>query len=174
MKLIKRKKIYKSKVFEVIEEKLELENGKQIVRGTLLHAGAAVIVPQDRDGSLLLVRQYRRSVDRMLLEFPAGTLERGEKPLTCAKRELIEETEHSAKTWSYLGVIFPTPGFCDEIQHCYYAKNLKAKAGFLDEDEILKVERMSVKEVERAIIRGDMTDGKSIAIFAKARLRGFL
>ena len=109
-----------------------------------------------------------------LLEFPAGTLEPGEAPLECAKRELIEETGYRAEHWRALGITYPSPGYCDEQQHLFMATGLVPEHAAADEDEILEVKRLTVQEVERAIADGALVDAKSIAAYARAKLQGVL
>jgi ADP-ribose pyrophosphatase len=109
-----------------------------------------------------------------LLEFPADTLELGEAPLECAKRELIEETGYRPEHWRALGITYPSPGYCDEQQHLLMATGLMPDYAAGDEDEILEVKRLTVQEVERAIADGTLVDAKSIAAYARAKLQGAL
>jgi ADP-ribose pyrophosphatase len=131
-------------------------------------------MPQLADGRLILIAQYRFAVGETLLEFPAGTLEPDEAPLECARRELIEETGYRADHWHALGVIYPSPGYCDEQQHLFVASGLVPDQAAGDEDEILEVKRLTVQEVERAIADGTLIDAKSIAAYARAKLQGAL
>jgi ADP-ribose pyrophosphatase len=145
-----------------------------VVRQVVKHPGAVVIVPQLEDSRLVLIEQYRFAVGETLLEFPAGTLEPDEAPLECARRELIEETGYRADHWHALGVIYPSPGYCDEQQHLFVASGLVPDQAAGDEDEILEVKRLTVQEVERAIADGTLIDAKSIAAYARAKLQGVL
>ena len=119
-----------------------------------------------------MIAQYRFAVGETLLEFPAGTLEPGEAPLECARRELIEETGYRADHWRALGIIYPSPGYCDEQQHLFMATGLVPEHAAGDEDEILEVKGLTVQEVERAIADGTLVDAKSIAAYARAKLQG--
>jgi ADP-ribose pyrophosphatase len=123
---------------------------------------------------LLVIRQYRYSLRQTLLEFPAGTIEPGEPPLICAQRELAEEVGQVARRWEYLGELHPAPGFCNEIQYCFFATDLTPCAARPDDDEIIEVVPMRRPQVEQAIRDGHMTDGKSIALYTRAMLRGFI
>lgn len=172
--VLESKIILKTKAFDVRDEVLLFSDSKTSHHITAIHRGAVVILPRLENGGFLLVRQYRHSVKESLLEFPAGTLEKGEEPLLTAKRELIEEVQYSAEQWLSLGTQYPTPGFCSEIQHCFLATGLKPQAGTPDEDEIIQVETLSAQEIEHAIIDGTMSDAKSISIYTKAKLRGLL
>jgi ADP-ribose pyrophosphatase len=101
-------------------------------------------------------------------------LEKGELPLACAKRELIEEVGHQANEMIDLGLLYPAPGFCDEIQHCFLARELTTAAQELDEDELIEVEQLTVNELEEAILKGTLCDSKTIALLTRARLRHLL
>lgn len=154
-------------IFEVIERTLDFPNGRIVKRTMVAHPGAVVIVPQTARGTYLLTKQYRAALDRVILEFPAGTLERGEQPLACAKRELVEEVGHSAAEWLELGQLFPAPGFCSETQWCYLARDLSAADQDLDEDEILEVVELSLSKIEDEIRGGGIMDAKTIALYGK-------
>ena len=166
--------VYRSRLFDLVDDTVRLPNGSLARRLTLTHPGAVVIVPQMTDGSLLFVRQYRHSVRSMLLEFPAGTLEPGEAPLDCARREIVEEVGHRAEEWICLGRQVPAPGFCSEVQHLFLARGLHRDYAEGDEDEIIEIERMTVAEFERAVADGSVQDAKSMAVYARAKLRGLL
>jgi ADP-ribose pyrophosphatase len=162
------------RIFSIVEQELRLPSGRTVVRQVVKHPGAVVIIPQLEDSRLLLIEQYRFAVGATLLEFPAGTLELGEAPLACAKRELIEETGYRAEHWRALGVTYPSPGYCDEQQHLLMATGLVPEHAAADEDEILEVKGLTVQEVERAIADGSLVDAKSIAAYARATLQGVL
>lgn len=166
--------LLKTKAFNVQEEILSFNDGTTTRHITAIHRGAVVIIPKLNHETFLLIRQYRHSVGTTLLEFPAGTLEESEDPFSAAKRELIEEVQHSARQWISLGLQHPTPGFCNEVQHCFIACDLYPKAGILDEDEIIDVLHLTKNEIEASIIRGEITDAKSISIYTKAKLMGYI
>jgi ADP-ribose pyrophosphatase len=162
------------RIFAIVEQALRLPSGRTVVRQVVQHPGAVVIMPQLADGRLVLIEQYRFAVGETLLEFPAGTLEPGEAPLACARRELIEEMGYRAEHWRALGILYPSPGYCDEQQHLFMATGLVPEHAAGDEDEILEVKRLTVQEVERAIADGTLVDAKSIAAYARAKLQGVL
>ena len=167
-------KIYQSPVFEVSETEVRLPNGRETTRFLVSHPGAAVILPVDAEGQILMIRQYRHAVGAHILEMPAGTLERNEDPLACAKREIVEEIGFRAERWTSLGSIYPAPGFCNELQHLYLAQELTADSAEADEDEIIEVCPMSVSAVEEGIASGNIFDGKTIACFCRARIMGLV
>lgn len=166
--------VFNGLVFEVIRDHVKLPSGKEMKRDTLLHPGAVVVLPRLDANRLVLVRQYRHSIGREILEFPAGTLEKGEDPKNCVQRELREEIGFGAEKIQSLGTNLPAPGFCNELQHFFYATELFAEKLAGDDDEIIEVEYLSISEIENLISAGDFLDGKSMAIFLKARLLGLI
>ncbi|HKP54189.1 MAG TPA: NUDIX hydrolase [Chloroflexia bacterium] len=154
--------VYDGKLFKVIKEKVRLANGSERPREIVVHPGAVALVVVDNDEKLILVRQYRRAADRVLLEIPAGTREPGEDSEACARRELVEETGYEAANVRHLGGFYSAPGFCTEFLECYLMTGLKEKKGMADDDENIEIERLSTDEALRAIERGEISDAKSI------------
>jgi len=141
-------------------------NGKVIEREVILHGGASVIVPVLWGERFVLVSQHRVAVGSYLLEFPAGTLERGEKPRACARRELAEEVRYRAGKLKKLVEIYPAPGISTEKMHLFLATNLRpTRQGKLDDDEFLEVRILAKRELERKIRRGEIHDAKTIIGF---------
>lgn len=166
--------VFAGPVFDVVDEQIRFPTGKVVHHITVRHPGAVVFIPYQGDGTLLVLQQYRHSVRKTLLEFPAGTLKPGEVPLEGAKRELAEEVGQAASRWEYLGELHPAPGFCNGVQHCFIATELSPCEAVPDEDELIEVVPMHCGQVEAAIRAGHMTDGKSIALYTRAKLRGLL
>lgn len=167
--------IHSWKNIQLTVENHQLPTGKMISHTSIEHPGAAVIIPILNNGDIVLVNQYRPSLNKWLLEIPAGTMEKGEDPMLCAKRELKEETGYEALHWQNLGQITPLAGFCDEIQHLFLAKNLsEPSATNLDDDELMSVITLSLSEIEQKIINNDITDAKTIACISKAKLLGLI
>ena len=173
-KLLDSKLLCQGKTIKVVREELELYDSRRVVRDIVRHPGAAVFIPITADGKILMVSQYRHAVTQRLLEMPAGTINSEEAPLACAKREIMEEVGFSASEWIDLGILLPCPGFCDEIQYCYLARNLSPNKLSADDDEDIEVVELSVAEVEARIISNQIRDAKSIAIFSRAKLQGLL
>ena len=169
------KTIHSWKRISLIEESILLPNGKKIAHTTISHPGAAVILPIDENGHIIVINQYRPSLKKWLLELPAGTLESDEPIELCAHRELEEETGYSAKSMVSLGQVTPLAGFCDEIQYLFVAKKLtQTKRYQCDEDEVIDVLSLSVEQLEQKIIDGEITDAKTIACLSKAKLCGYI
>ncbi len=154
--------VYDGKLFKVVKEKVRLANGNERPREIVVHPGAVALVVVNNDNRLILVRQYRRAADRVLLEIPAGTREPGEDAETCARRELSEETGYEASTVKHLGGFYSAPGFCTEYLECYLMTDLKEKKGIADDDENIEIERLTAEEALQAIKRGEISDAKSI------------
>jgi class 3 adenylate cyclase/8-oxo-dGTP pyrophosphatase MutT (NUDIX family) len=166
--------LHRYRIFAIAEQALRLPSGRAAVRQVVQRPGAVVIIPQLEDGRLMLIAQYRFAVGATLLEFPAGTLEPGEAPLDCARRELIEETGYRADHWRALGILYPSPGYCDEKQYLFVATGLAPEHAAGDDDEMIEVKRLTVQEVERIIADGALVDAKSSAAYARAKLQGVL
>lgn len=169
------KTIHTWKTISLVQEDVTLPTGKSIEHTTIVHPGAAVILPITEQGDIILINQFRPSLKKWLLELPAGTLEKGELPAECAHRELEEETGYSASELITLGQVTPLAGFCDEIQHLFVAKQLSKTARLsCDDDEVIEVVTLSIQELEQKIITGQVTDSKTIACLSKAKLCGYL
>ncbi|MCJ2377068.1 NUDIX hydrolase [Vibrio sp. ZSDZ34] len=169
------RQIHQWKNIALTEQDITLPNGKSICHTTIQHPGAAVILPIDPNGNIVLINQFRPSLQKWLIELPAGTIEPNESPMSCAQRELIEETGFQAKEFISLGQVTPLAGFCDEIQHLFIAKQLTTNQQLdCDEDEIIEVVTMSRNELEQQIIDGNISDAKTIACLSKAKLCGYI
>ncbi len=162
-KIVKSETIFKGRVFELKVDEIEYDSGNKGVREVAIHPGGAVVVPVKDDGKIVFVRQYRYPLNKFLYELPAGKLEKGEDPYTCAERELTEETGYSAKEITKLGAIFTTPGFCSEILHIYLAKNLTPGNHNREEGEYgMEVYEFTLDEINRMISDGGISDSKTI------------
>jgi ADP-ribose pyrophosphatase len=162
-KLIKSTRVLKARVFEIHDELWRGPGGKTFQRHTLVHPGAVAILPFDARGNVLLIRQFRPAARGWLLEIPAGTLEPGEAPLACARRELIEETGFAAKRWRKLGIIYNAPGYATERIHLYAAWDLTPAFAAQDEDEHIVLAAMSPAQIQRAVRAGKIPDAKTLA-----------
>jgi len=171
-KVLEKTLLHRGRVFTMNREKIALPNGTTVHLDIIRHPGAAAMVPLKDDGSLIMVHQYRHAVGDYIWEIPAGTLDPGESPLVCAKRELIEETGYSANRWEKLGEIVPVPGYSDEKIHVFLATDLCTARQQLDPDEIIHVQEIPLGEAFDMIERGEIKDSKTISslFFAKTRL----
>ena len=163
------------KTIALTEQEITLPNGKTIIHTTIEHPGAAVIIPITQEKRVIMVNQYRPSVQAWTIEVPAGTMELGEDPLTCAQRELEEETGYSADTFQSLGQLIPMAGMCNEKQYLYVATGLHLTQRLeCDDDEIIEVQTYSLQELETMIVNGEISDSKTVACLYKAKLAGYL
>jgi len=167
-KLLSNKVVLKSRVFSVASQKWRGPEKSTFHRDVVIHPGAVAILPINAKGEVIMIRQFRPAAGEWLLEIPAGTLEKGETPLYCAKRELIEEIGFAARKWKKLGAIFTAPGFCTERIHLFKAWNLKADFAEQDEDEHIRVVTMPVSRIRGMVRRGKISDAKSLSALACA------
>lgn len=156
--IIESKQLYKGKIVQLRLDTVSLPDGRTKVRETLVHPGAVAIVPVMNE-KILLVEQYRAAVGRRTLEIPAGTLEEGESPEECARRELIEETGFQASKWDKLTTYYPSPGYSSEIIQIFKAEGLEKVPDVRAE---LPVYSMELKDVQVRITTGEIKDGKTI------------
>ena len=141
-----RTKIHQGRVYELVSENITLENGVTTDMEFIHHPGAAGIVPMLDKNQVILIKQYRHSLREHIWEIPAGTRDPDETMLTCAKRELIEETGYSAEKWKELTEITPVPGYSNERISLFLATDMKAAQQNLDKDEMLNVHVLSFDE----------------------------
>jgi ADP-ribose pyrophosphatase len=163
-KLLRRKKIYSGHYVDFVKDQFTLNAvpGKIYTRELVIHPGAVVILPFYDKKSIVLLRQFRYSVQGDLWEIPAGTLERGENPYFCAKRELEEETGFKARRWKRLSSYYAAPGISDEIMTCYRADDLIPGKKNLDHDERIEHEIVSLKKAFSMMKDGRIRDAKTI------------
>jgi ADP-ribose pyrophosphatase len=154
--------LHKGRVFNLVNENYTLENGVTAEMDFIQHPGAAAMVPMLNNQEVVLIKQYRHAIREFIWEIPAGTLDAGESPLNCARRELIEETGYSADDWHPLGTITPGPGYSDERINIFLASDLKIAEQQLDADEMLNVHPIKFNNALQMILRGEISDGKTI------------
>lgn len=139
--------LLRGKIFDLVATRLTLPSGVEQEVWVVEHPGAVAIAPVTEDGELLLVRQYRHAARGLVVELPAGRMEPGEAPLDTARRELAEETGHSARRWRELVTFLPAPGFSSERIHLFEARELEPVPARPDEDEDLEVLRLPPERV---------------------------
>lgn len=168
LKLLKSEKRHAGKVFDLIVDEIEYPSGNRAIREVASHPGGAVVVPFLDNDTLLLIKQFRYPMREVLYEFPAGKLDQGEDPGSCARRELAEETGYDAGSIRKLGRIYTSPGFCSEILHIFLATDLKKNPAGpqLEEGEFgLSVEPLPIASVDSMIRDGTIVDAKTICGF---------
>lgn len=169
--LLRQKLFYKGRKFNFEVNRLRLPNQAEGEWECVRHPGGALAIPVTAEGQLVLVKQYRFTVQGRILEFPAGTIEADEDPAITIQREIEEETGYRAGSWQSLGKFFLAPGYSDEVIYAFLAKDLEKLESPppQDEDEDIEVVLMTPQELEQAILRGEPIDAKSISSFALAR-----
>jgi ADP-ribose pyrophosphatase len=160
-KILSSQKVFEGHVFDVTVD-IVSEGELTYQRDVVHHKGSAVIVPIFDDGTVVLVRQYRHPAVRYLLEVPAGTLDRGERPEVGAARELEEELGLVAARLEKLSEFFVSPGFCEEKMWVYLATELTEGTQLLDDDEILEIVRLPIADALEMITSGEIQDAKTI------------
>jgi ADP-ribose pyrophosphatase len=162
------KLLLQTKKFSVAEELFKFPDGETISKNTILHPGAVLILPLDVDGRICFIKQYRYAIRAEILELPAGTLEPGEAPLVCARRELAEEIGAQAEKWQSLGVLFLAPGISSEVMHLYFATSLNFGTPHPEKGEEIEIFPLTVSDALTAIADGRISDAKTIAAVTRA------
>lgn len=155
--------IFKGKVISLKVDDVTLPNGNQSKREIVNHPGAVAIIAITKEGKMVLVEQYRKPLERSIVEIPAGKLEPGEEPAVTARRELEEETGYGCNELNYLQTFATSPGFADEVIHLFVAKDLykiEEKAE-LDEDEFVELLEVTVEEAEQMVANEQIYDAKT-------------
>lgn len=166
-KTLSEKMIYNGKIITVHVDDIELPDGSRSIREIVEHSGGVCVAAVTKKNELYFVRQYRYPYKKILLELPAGKLERGEDPLKAGIRELEEECGVIADEVVSMGTVYPTVAYCSEIIHLFAAKGLKKTSQHLDEDEFLAVEKIPLAEAVRMVMDGEISDSKTVALVLK-------
>ncbi|MBI6873029.1 NUDIX hydrolase [Clostridium aciditolerans] len=165
-KTLEVKNIYNGKIIDVDVHTVELPNGRKSSREIVNHSGGVAIIAYKDKDTILLVEQFRKPIEKVILELPAGKIEKDEDIELCGIRELEEETGYKAKEFSYLGKMVTSPGFCNEYIYIYKAENLyKGKDNLADEDEFINVREMKIEKIKEMIKSGEIIDAKTISAF---------
>ena len=162
-KTLATKKIFTGKVIDLQVDDVELPDGKTSKREIIKHPGAVAIIALTAEDKIIMVEQYRKALERSLVEIPAGKLEKGEEPVRSAERELEEETGYECERMQHIISFYTSPGFADELVHLYLAHNLKKKkdAAPLDEDEFVEVIELTLEEAQNYLNEGKIQDAKT-------------
>ncbi len=162
--------VYQGRVFELTTNNITLANGATTDLDVLRHPGAAAMVPLTADGQVILIRQFRFAAGGPIWEIPAGTLEPGEAPRDCARRELIEEIGFAADHLEKLGEVIPVPGYSDERIHLFVATGLQPADQKLDADELLEVQPKSWEAIDAMIAGNEIQDAKTLVGLFRTKL----
>ncbi|MCX7697882.1 MAG: NUDIX hydrolase [Candidatus Goldbacteria bacterium] len=161
--LKKRKKIYDGRIIKLYKDTININN-RTFIRDIIVHPGSVVLIPllNKKTKEIILIKQFRYAIGKYIFELPAGTLEKNENPLSCARRELKEETGYIAKKIKKITEIYPSPGIMTEKMHIFIATDLIKSQQELDIDENISIKKIKLDEAIRMIKKGKITDAKTI------------
>lgn len=157
---------YRGPVFSVTTDDVIEPTGVHVRRDVVRHSGSVVVLAVDETGQeplILLERQYRHAASRFLRELPAGRIDDGENELAAAKRELLEETGYSARSWKRILHFWVSPGFVAEAMSIYLARGLKLGTAQPEEDEVIEISLVPLGKAVSMVLRGEIQDAKTIA-----------
>ena len=166
--------IFDGVILHVKRDMVELSNGSTTVREVIRHIGAVCVIPVTENNEVIVERQYRYPLDRVILEVPAGKLDApNEDRLSAIQRELREETGYSADEWTEIGDFHPAPAYSDEYITMYLARSLHKGDRHLDEDEFLDVYAIPLADLVQDVMDGKISDAKTqVCILKAARILG--
>jgi len=162
-KTIQTKRVFKGKVISLQVDDVLLPNGKESKREIVKHPGAVAVIALTADDRIVFVEQYRKPLERSLLELPAGKMEPNEAAEKTARRELEEETGYTTESLTYITSFYTSPGFADELIHLYYTDRLirLKEPVALDEDEFVEVRYLTLEEAEQCVVNQEIYDAKT-------------
>jgi len=157
------REIYSGRILKLKVDDVRLLNGHQAKREIIEHSNAVAIIAIDDDDNVLLVKQFRKPVEKELLEIPAGCIEEGEEADTTVRREMREETGYRPQRIEGLGGFYSTPGFCTEYLYLYLATNLVPDKLHAEDTDDIELVRVPLRRIDELIYSGTICDAKSIA-----------
>ncbi|MFN9707646.1 MAG: NUDIX domain-containing protein [Burkholderiales bacterium] len=160
--LIRSESVYSGTFLQIQRDEVCLPDGRIGIREYIVHPGGVMIVPILDDGRLVIERQFRYPLQRVMIEFPAGKLDPHESALACAQRELLEETGYRAGQWARAGILHNAIAYSDEGIEVWFAQGLRAGPSQLDQGEFLEVATASIDELESYAAQGLLTDAKTL------------
>jgi ADP-ribose pyrophosphatase len=171
---VDRTELLRGHFLQVVRDTVRLPDGQAATREFVLHPGAVMVIALTEDDQVVLERQYRHAMQQVMIEFPAGKLDPGEASLTCARRELLEETGYRAREWAWAGRLAPTVAYSDERIDIWFARGLSLGERQLDAGEFLDVITATPSQLQAWCRTGEVTDCKTLvgALWLQNVLRG--
>lgn len=171
-KTISSERIYEGKILNLRKDKVYVKGDQTSYREIVEHNGGVGIAAVTEDGKMLMVEQYRKAAEQVVLEIPAGTREPGEDPMITGIRELREETGYTAEKFSWLTSFYSSIGYSTEVIHLYLATGLSPGETDFDENEAIDIKEYPVSELKEMVLAGEIMDGKTVAaiLLAAAKL----
>lgn len=170
-KTLSSQSVFDGRILHITLDEIELPNGKKSKREVVNHPGGVAVVALDEENNILLVRQFRYPYKEVVLEVPAGKLEKGSTPLENGKRELLEETGAEGYSYMSLGQVYPSPGYTSEIIHLYACRVKTVGESKLDEGEFLNVEKIPLDTAVEMVLNNQIPDSKTqIAVLKTSML----
>ncbi len=170
-KTLSSQSVFDGKILHITLDEVELENGKKSKREVVNHPGGVTIAALDEENNLYFVKQFRYPYKEVVLELPAGKLEKGSTPLENGKRELLEETGATGYSYMSLGQVYPSPGYTSEIIHLYVCRIKTEGESRPDEGEFLNVEKIPLDKAVEMVLNNQLPDAKTqIAVLKTAML----
>lgn len=164
IKRLSRELKFKGEILEFYQDTMEIDGTHTAIWDFIKHKGAAAVVPVTDEGKILMVRQYRNALERYTLEIPAGALDSTDEPgISCASRELEEETGFRSEHLKWLITLRTTVAFCNEKIEVYVADKLIPSRQHLDEDEFIEIQAYTIEELKEKIFTGEIEDAKTIS-----------
>lgn len=173
-KTLATKEIFDGRVINLVVHDVELPDGNKSKREIVNHPGAVAVIAITKENKILLINQFRKPLEKSIVEIPAGKLEPGEDPLDCAKRELEEETGYKANDIELITSFYTSPGFANELVYLYFTDKIEVGEMNFDEDEFIEVMEVSLKEAEDLIDKQLIHDAKTMFAIQYLKLKGGL
>lgn len=163
-KTIQTENIYDGQIIKLRVDEVTLPNGETSKRELITHQGGVAIIPVTKDNKILFVKQYRKAIEKSLIEIPAGLIDEGEDPETTAIRELEEETGYTALHTTFVTSFYPSPGYTNECNYIYFSDELELLAEPVagDEDEFIEVIALTLNEAKEYMKEHQIHDAKTI------------
>ena len=161
-KTLNKNTIFKGKILNLRSDTALLPNGTTAVREVIEHSGGVCVAAIDENDNVLMVKQFRMPFNKVLLEVPAGKLNKNEDIFEAAKREFNEETGYIANKLTYMGEFYPSVGFLTEKIHIYIGEDLVKECQHLDDDEFLNVEKYNIDTLYNMVLKNEIRDSKTV------------